>query len=78
MNKLNILTWIILLFLTVVAGLISSTSLPYIIPLILILGLLKFIGVAFNFMELKKAHVFWKLILLSYLGIFCVILLVVL
>ena len=75
MTKQNIITWIILLFLTVVAGLVSSVSLTYIIPLILLLAVLKFIGVAFNFMEMKKANVFWKIILVGYLVVFCVVIL---
>ena len=78
MNKQNIITWIILLTLTVIAGLVSGVELNYVVPLILLLAILKFIGVAFKFMEMKKANIFWKLILLSYLGIFCLILLVVL
>jgi len=77
MTKQNIITWIILLVLTVVAGLVSSVSLTYIIPLILLLAVLKFIGVAFNFMEMKKANVFWKIILVGYLVIFCGIILAI-
>ena len=78
MTKQNISTWILLLVLTVIAGLVSSTSLTYLVPLILILAVLKFIGVAFNFMEMKKAHVFWKILLISYLVVFCGVVLVVL
>jgi len=78
MTKQNISTWILLLVLTVIAGLVSSTSLTYLVPLILILAVLKFIGVAFNFMEMKKAHVFWKILLISYLVVFCGIVLLVL
>ena len=77
MNKQNIITWTLLLVLTVIAGLVSGTSLTYVIPLILLLAVLKFIGVAFNFMEMKKAHVFWKIILVSYLLIFCIIILAI-
>ena len=78
MNKQNIITWILLLILTVIAGLVSGTSLTYVIPLILLLAVLKFIGVAFNFMEMKKANVFWKVLLIGYLVVFCGIVLVVL
>ena len=78
MTKQNIITWILLLVLTVIAGLVSSTSLTYVIPLILLLAVLKFIGVAFNFMEMKKANVFWKILLISYLVVFCGIVLLVL
>ena len=78
MNKQNIITWIILLVLTVVAGLVSSLSLTYIVPLILLLAILKFIGVAFNFMEMKKANLFWKILLVGYLLVFCVVVLTIL
>jgi len=78
MNRQNIITWIILLTLTVLAGLVSGTALTYIVPLILVLATLKFIGVAFKFMEMEKAHVFWKILLISYLAIFCGIVLVAL
>lgn len=71
MTKQNIITWILLLVLTVIAGLVSSTSLNYVIPLILLLAVLKFIGVAFNFMEMKKANVFWGILVVGYLAIFC-------
>jgi len=77
MTKQNIITWVLLLVLTVVAGLVSSTSLTYVIPLILLLAVLKFIGVAFNFMEMKKANVFWKILLVGYLVIFCVVILAI-
>lgn len=77
MTKQNIITWIILLVLTVIAGLVSSTSLTYVIPLILFLAALKFIGVAYNFMEMKKANVFWKILLVGYLVIFCVVVLTI-
>lgn len=71
MTKQNFITWVLLLVLTVIAGLVSSVSLTYVIPLILVLAVLKFIGVAFNFMEMKKANVFWKILLIGYLVVFC-------
>ena len=77
MTKQNIITWILLLVLTVVAGFVSSTLLTFIIPLILFLAVLKFIGVAFNFMEMKKAHVFWKILIIGYLAIFCAVILLI-
>ena len=76
MNKQNTITWIILLVLTLISGWVSSTALTYMIPLILVLAALKFIGVAFNFMDLKKAHVFWKVLIVSFLVVFCGIILI--
>jgi len=37
--------------------------------IILGLSFLKFIGVAFYFMELKKANSFWKVLLICFLGL---------
>lgn len=70
MTKQNIITWVLLMILTVIAGLVSSANSVYIIPLILLLAVLKFMGVAFNFMELKKANVFWKVIVVGFLSLF--------
>ena len=70
MNKQNVITWILLLLLTVIAGHISNAHLSYVIPLILLLAILKFIGVAFNFMELKKANVLWGVLILGFLVVF--------
>ena len=78
MTKQNIRTWLLLLILTVIAGLISSTNIAYAIPFILILAALKFMGVAFSFMEIKKANLFWKVLIVSFLVVFCGIILIAL
>ena len=77
MSKSNIITWIILLILTVVAGLISNSAIRYLVPIILIFAVLKFIGVAFNFMEMNKANIAWKIILIGYLCVFITLILVI-
>lgn len=64
--------------LTVMAGLASHASIPYLIPIILLLAGLKFMGVAFSFMEMRKANPFWKVLIVGALVIFCGIILVVL
>ena len=76
MSKNNIITWIILILLTIISGLVSSLIASYVVPLILILAVLKFIGVSFNFMELKKAHLAWKVLLIGYLTIFISVILI--
>ena len=78
MSKQNIRTWLLLLTLTVIAGLISSTNFAYTVPLILVLAALKFMGVAFSFMEMKKANLFWKVLIVSFLVVFCGIILIAL
>lgn len=64
--------------LTVTAGLASSSSYTYAVPIILGLAMLKFIGVAFGFMEMKKANPFWKALIIASLLVFCGIILVAL
>ncbi len=74
MSKLTI-SWVILLILTVVSGLSSTDGGKYITVFILIMAVLKFVIVSFKFMELYKAHSFWKIAVITYLAIFTVIIL---
>ncbi|PHS29867.1 MAG: hypothetical protein COA95_10820 [Methylophaga sp.] len=53
--------------------LISSSSQS----IIIFLSILKFIGVSFYFMELKKAHIFWKSSVLIFLIMFSVITIII-
>lgn len=73
MNKASIITLVALLALTVISALFSNIEETYAASIILGLAVLKFIGVAFQFMELKKAHVFWKITLITVLTIFTTI-----
>lgn len=63
MKKELTYTFALLLFLTFVTFLIVNLPLDSFIKkcLILALFLVKFLLVAFQFMELKKAHSFWKI-----------------
>ena len=72
------LTWIILIVLTITSALLSRIENKYIVFSILILAALKFLAVAFQFMEIKKAHVFWKAIIISFILLFGVGLLIAL
>ncbi len=72
MKLTNKHTIIILYFLTLLSGLLSNYS-PYIFYAtiaILIFAGIKFLLVAFQFMEMKKAHPFWKNILVIYISLF--------
>ncbi|OUR92318.1 hypothetical protein A9Q87_07495 [Flavobacteriales bacterium 34_180_T64] len=77
MNKTATLTWVILIGLTVASAVFSIVQNSYIVLIILVLAVLKFIGIAFQFMELKKAHVFWKIIVCIFLFIFLSTILIV-
>jgi len=73
MNKRITFVWVLLVLLTVAVGFIASLSLNIAVILILLLSSLKFIGVTFYFMELKKAHIFWKVSILIYLSLFSIL-----
>jgi len=62
MKKSLFLTYGLLLLLTVATALISILNIISIVVVSLIMGIsaIKFLLVAFQFMELKKANVFWK------------------
>ncbi len=63
------ITWIFLIALTILTAVFANLDMKYIAIIILGLAFLKFIGVAFFFMELKKANVFWKVLLVAFLGL---------
>ncbi len=75
MNSTSIITWILLLVLTIASAVFSNMQGNYVIPIIMALAVFKFIGVAFQFMELKKAHSFWKYLIVTYLVLFLVLIL---
>ncbi len=68
-----------LIILTILTALISQyTALRMGVVLILALTSIKFLLVAFQYMDLKKAHVFWKISLSGILLLFMSLLIVVL
>lgn len=77
MKRKDIITLGILLLITIITALFATVwyQLKYVSIIILVLSILKFILVAFQFMELKKAHVFWKIALAIYLLLFMIIIL---
>jgi len=79
MKKKDIYTLGILIILTIATARFSNNSVSskYIIFIVLGLSITKFLLVAFNFMELKKANSFWKIVLVSYLVIFSTIIFIV-
>ena len=72
-------TFILLLTLTLVAALAASNVSPEIIvTTVVALAFIKFWLVAFQFMELKKAHSFWKYLILGFGGLMVFILIILL
>lgn len=75
MKKKDIYALIVLMVLTLTTSLFATnfSSLKYVVVIILILSIAKFLIIAFQFMELKKANIFWKIFLIGYLSIFLLI-----
>lgn len=75
MKKSLILIYVLLLILTLTTSCIAGFSVFSKIgaTLIMALAAFKFLLVAFQFMELKKAHSFWKISLIITLGLFVVL-----
>lgn len=73
--KNNSSIWIVLMLFTILSALAATNLMDFKYLTLVILGfaVLKFIGVAFYFMEIKDAHPFWKAILLIFLSIFSII-----
>ncbi len=71
MKRKDIYTLSTLFVLTFLTALFSNTnSIRYIAFVIMALSGIKFILVAFQFMELKKAHSLWKGLLIGFLAVF--------
>jgi hypothetical protein len=79
MRKATI-TYFILLLLTISTALISNNKNIYQIStiLIMVISAIKFLLVAFQFMEIKKANSFWKVSLTLVLTVIVLVVLVIL
>lgn len=68
--KAAIITLTFLVLLTLLSVMISNSEIEYSVLILLSLASLKFLGIAFYFMEIRKAHLFWKVAILSYVLLF--------
>ncbi|MGB1307817.1 MAG: cytochrome C oxidase subunit IV family protein [Oceanihabitans sp.] len=66
------ITWVLLILLTIISAFVAKLENTYVAIIILLLAAFKFIGIAFQFMELKKAHSFWKGITVGFVLVFIV------
>jgi hypothetical protein len=75
MKKSLILIYVLLLLLTIATACISNffTISAVVVPLLMVMAAFKFLLVAFQFMELKKANSFWKVSLIVTLGLLVVV-----
>ena len=72
MRKKDIYTLALLIVLTITTAIFSIyyVNLKFVGLIILVLSGIKFVLVAFQFMELKKAHTFWKGLIIIFLVLF--------
>ena len=68
---------IILLILTVISALVSYSQLLHGTKYIMLLSALKFLAVAFYFMELRHAHSVWKALIICCLTLFVGLILII-
>lgn len=78
MTRRNLtIIWILLLILTITVVFFSTSLVneSYSTEVIIFISALKFIAISFYFMEMKKAHIFWKTSIFIYLLFFASIVL---
>ena len=73
----SLILLIILLFLTSVSAVIANSKIVYGVDYIILLAGVKFLLVGFYYMELKDAHIAWRIIFTTFICMFCLILLIV-
>jgi hypothetical protein len=79
MHKKLFITYTILIVLTVLGSLLSGLHLSKIVVLsIVAVAIAKFLTVAMQFMELKEAHNFWKVLLFLYTGLITIVFIILL
>jgi hypothetical protein len=74
-KSLLVKVWILLVLLTISSALVGNNfpHYKYIIAIIIGLTLVKFLGISFYFMRLRKANLFWKTAVIIYLLLFSTI-----
>ena len=80
MTKKNLLsTWILLVFFTALIVFFSSffADKNYLKFIVIFISVLKFLAISFYFMEMKKAHTFWKASIIIFLVLFSVIVFII-
>ena len=79
MKNLFLKVWILLVVLTIASALVSNFVVAtYGIAIILFLSVIKFLLVSFYFMNLRKAHIFWKVSIIIFVSLFSIITLTIL
>ena len=68
--KLNTITWILLVGLICASMLFSENGNSYSFLIITVLSIIKFITVMFQFVEVKHAHITWKIVSITFVLIY--------
>ncbi|MCM4153693.1 hypothetical protein DHD05_19040 [Arenibacter sp. N53] len=77
MKNTFFITWVFLMLFTLTSAFMAGSNFQYVALAILGLAFLKFMAVAFYFMELKRANSFWQTSLVLFLLVFMTIILIV-
>ena len=74
MTKANIITWVFLIALTVAAYLFSEGNLSgnTLVLFIMAITIIKFTSIGLQFVELKQAHMMWKVMFIGFILLFSV------
>ncbi|WP_339755748.1 cytochrome C oxidase subunit IV family protein [uncultured Winogradskyella sp.] len=75
--KSSLITLVVLVILTILSAVVSNYVTNYATTIILILAGLKFIGITYFFMDLIKAHIFWRIIIAAFVFVILTIILVI-
>lgn len=77
MNRTDTLLWLLLIGLTLFAYFSAESNLSNSTLVLFLVGAtsIKFLGVGFQFMEMKKAHLFWKLAFVAMLLAYAIVVL---
>ncbi len=70
--KLNTITWILLVLLICVSTLFSENGFENAYLLIAVFSVIKFMSVMYQFVEVKHAHLVWKLVSFLFVAVYFV------
>lgn len=73
----SIITLVVLVILTILSAVVSNYVTDYTKTIILLLAGLKFIGITYFFMDLIKAHIFWRVITASFVFVILALILII-
>ncbi len=79
MHKKLLITYIVLILLTLTGAFLAGLTLTKAVVVgIVLVSVVKFLTVAMEFMELKEAHNFWKALLFFYVGLISTVFIILL